>query len=318
MRHLVHHTSGLIDRDLNDVPGCARSRGVPGAGQRRPARARSAGRRARVPAGLALPLLEPRLPPARTGRRGGRRPIAGRRFAERAALRAARHDATPSSGTRRRTLPPAAARGHFVAVDGRTYVEPAAFHAVGAGGLWTTVDDLARWDAAFYDPDGGRAAAWRRAARSTTARRSTTAGDCRCARIAACRSTVTAARSPDGRRRWCGSPTRAHDRRRACEPRAGGREQRWRSQMADRCTRRSAGSGARPRRRHLRRTRLSAAKVDGSATGCFGTLAPSMDRDATFLLSLVTFAVAAFTVGICGWMLWSAAAAATAQPSIPT
>jgi hypothetical protein len=30
-----------------------------------------------------------------------------------------------------------------------------------------------------------------------------------------------------------------------------------------------------------------------------------MDRDATFLLSLVTFAVAAFTVGICGWIIWS-------------
>ena len=30
-----------------------------------------------------------------------------------------------------------------------------------------------------------------------------------------------------------------------------------------------------------------------------------MDRDATFLLSLVTFAVAAFTVGICGWIIWA-------------
>jgi hypothetical protein len=30
-----------------------------------------------------------------------------------------------------------------------------------------------------------------------------------------------------------------------------------------------------------------------------------MDRDATFLLSLVTFAVAACAVGICGWILWS-------------
>ncbi|MDP9185441.1 MAG: hypothetical protein M3O29_07235 [Actinomycetota bacterium] len=30
-----------------------------------------------------------------------------------------------------------------------------------------------------------------------------------------------------------------------------------------------------------------------------------MDRDATFLLSLATFAVAAFTVGICGWVIWS-------------
>lgn len=48
-------------------------------------------------------------------------------------------------------LPAAAARGHFEADDGRTYVEPARSHAVGAGGLWTTADDLARWDAAFYD-----------------------------------------------------------------------------------------------------------------------------------------------------------------------
>ena len=49
-------------------------------------------------------------------------------------------------------LPGNAARGHFEAADGRTYVEPARFHAVGAGGLWTTVADLARWDAAAYDP----------------------------------------------------------------------------------------------------------------------------------------------------------------------
>jgi CubicO group peptidase (beta-lactamase class C family) len=50
-------------------------------------------------------------------------------------------------------LPATAARGHFVADDGEVYVEPARFHAVGAGGLWTTADDLARWDAAFYEPD---------------------------------------------------------------------------------------------------------------------------------------------------------------------
>ena len=36
---------------------------------------------------------------------------------------------------------------------------------------------------------------------------------------------------------------------------------------------------------------------------------PPMDRDATFLLSLVTFAVAAFTVGICGWVAVVATAA---------
>jgi hypothetical protein len=30
-----------------------------------------------------------------------------------------------------------------------------------------------------------------------------------------------------------------------------------------------------------------------------------MDRDALFLLSLVTVAVAAFTVGVSGWIIWS-------------
>ena len=39
-----------------------------------------------------------------------------------------------------------------------------------------------------------------------------------------------------------------------------------------------------------------------------------MDRDATFLLSLVTFAVAAFTVGICGWMIWSRGREQSAAP----
>ena len=48
-------------------------------------------------------------------------------------------------------LPPAAARGHFEAIDGRRYEESARFHAVGAGGLWTTTGDLARWDANFDD-----------------------------------------------------------------------------------------------------------------------------------------------------------------------
>jgi CubicO group peptidase (beta-lactamase class C family) len=48
-------------------------------------------------------------------------------------------------------LPPDAARGHFRAKDGAIHVEPARFHAVGAGGLWTTVGDLARWDAMFVE-----------------------------------------------------------------------------------------------------------------------------------------------------------------------
>jgi len=46
-------------------------------------------------------------------------------------------------------LPERALRGHFEADDGNVYVEPARFHAVGAGGLWTTVDDLAAWSANF-------------------------------------------------------------------------------------------------------------------------------------------------------------------------
>jgi CubicO group peptidase (beta-lactamase class C family) len=46
-------------------------------------------------------------------------------------------------------LPTNALRGHFRAVDGTIEEEPARFHAVGAGGLWTTVSDLASWDANF-------------------------------------------------------------------------------------------------------------------------------------------------------------------------
>jgi CubicO group peptidase (beta-lactamase class C family) len=48
-------------------------------------------------------------------------------------------------------LPERALRGHFEAADGGVYEEPARFHAVGAGGLWTTVADLARWNANFDD-----------------------------------------------------------------------------------------------------------------------------------------------------------------------
>jgi hypothetical protein len=39
-----------------------------------------------------------------------------------------------------------------------------------------------------------------------------------------------------------------------------------------------------------------------------------MDRDATFLLSLATFAVAAITVGICGWVIWSRGRAPRTSP----
>ena len=46
-------------------------------------------------------------------------------------------------------LPERAARGHFEADDGNVHVEPARFHAIGAGGLWTTARDLAAWSANF-------------------------------------------------------------------------------------------------------------------------------------------------------------------------
>lgn len=46
-------------------------------------------------------------------------------------------------------LPDRAVRGHFEAADGVIRQEPARFHAVGAGGLWTTVADLAAWSANF-------------------------------------------------------------------------------------------------------------------------------------------------------------------------
>jgi len=48
-------------------------------------------------------------------------------------------------------LPARTARGHFRATDGRLHVEPAAFHAVGSGGLWTTTDDLFRWTGNLLD-----------------------------------------------------------------------------------------------------------------------------------------------------------------------
>ncbi len=48
-------------------------------------------------------------------------------------------------------LPPGTGRGHFRATDGTRHVEPGRFHAVGAGGLWTTARDLGAWSAMFDD-----------------------------------------------------------------------------------------------------------------------------------------------------------------------
>jgi CubicO group peptidase (beta-lactamase class C family) len=48
-------------------------------------------------------------------------------------------------------LPDRALRGRFEAADGEIHEEPARFHAVGAGGLWTTVADLATRSRNFDD-----------------------------------------------------------------------------------------------------------------------------------------------------------------------
>jgi CubicO group peptidase (beta-lactamase class C family) len=148
VRHLVHHTSGLRDRDYSQFAGVPVT-GVP---------ARSSEQELedirRVPELVAPPGTAYRY--CNRGYRLLAAVVAGASGSSVAAVAHERlfeplgmHDSffrdtqTP--------LPARAARGHFEAVDGNTYVEPAAFHAVGAGGLWTTVEDLAKWDAVFYD-----------------------------------------------------------------------------------------------------------------------------------------------------------------------
>ncbi len=147
VRHLVHHTAGISDRDrggppppprgvraignddvMADIRSLDRTAFVPGTRYAYSNRGyQLLGQVVRAVDGRSLPLLaEERL------------------FAP--------LDMTASFFRDQETaLPPEAARGHFLASDGGIYVEPARFHAVGAGGLWTTVDDLARWDAAFYE-----------------------------------------------------------------------------------------------------------------------------------------------------------------------
>lgn len=148
VRHLVHHTSGLRDRNHSMFPGVP-VHGVPARGNDDELE-----RIRRVQELAAAPGSEYRYTNrgyhllghviARTSGSSVAELARERLFAPLGMRDSFFRDApTP--------LPPNSARGHFEAVDGDTYVEPAAFHAVGAGGLWTTVGDLATWDAAFYD-----------------------------------------------------------------------------------------------------------------------------------------------------------------------
>jgi CubicO group peptidase (beta-lactamase class C family) len=148
VRQLVHHTSGMRDRDHSMHPGVPVT-GVPARGNEEELD------RIRVVRALAT---EPGTE-YRYANRGYH--LLGHAVARASGSPVARfaHDRLfePLGMTETffrdalTPLPPNAARGHFEAVDGNTYVEPALFHAVGAGGLWTTVADLVRWDAAFYD-----------------------------------------------------------------------------------------------------------------------------------------------------------------------
>jgi CubicO group peptidase (beta-lactamase class C family) len=147
IRHLLHHTSGLADRNLEDFPGVP----IDGVPARDSDNTMEEIRRIEAPA----------FPPGTRYRYANR----GYHLLAHAVTRAT-GESIPAIADRRlfgplgmtssffrdapTELPPDAARGHFEAVDGATYVEPARFHAVGAGGLWTTVEDLARWDASSY------------------------------------------------------------------------------------------------------------------------------------------------------------------------
>jgi CubicO group peptidase (beta-lactamase class C family) len=148
VRHLVHHTSGIRDRDHSAFPGVPVT-GVPArSNEDELAQIRTLEELASPPGAeyrytnRGYHLLGHVV--ARASGSSVARVAQERLFAPLDMCATFFRDAPTA-------LPTNAARGHFEAVDGDTYVEPAAFHAVGAGGLWTTVGDLARWDAAFYE-----------------------------------------------------------------------------------------------------------------------------------------------------------------------
>jgi CubicO group peptidase (beta-lactamase class C family) len=147
VRHLIHHTSGIPDRDRGGPPP-------------RPSGVRSYGNEQVMAEIRALGATS--FPPGTRYAYSNRgyqllgqvvAAAAGTSLATLAQERLFAPFGMTDSFFRdqQRALPERAARGHFEANDGGTYVEPARFHAVGAGGLWTTAGDLARWDAAFYD-----------------------------------------------------------------------------------------------------------------------------------------------------------------------
>ena len=151
-------------------------------------------------------------------------------------------------------LPERAVRGHFEAHDGNVYEEPRASTRsapAGSGRPSPISPRGAGTSTRIGSPTDGSPSGSRPAARSTTARRSTTPGACRCAAIGACRSSVTAATSRLGGEDGA-LPHRGFDHDRAREP---GGSRRQRDGVPAR--RRGAGGPTRPRRsprrRHVRR-----------------------------------------------------------------
>ena len=143
IRHLLHHTGGVRERS-REGPGVPVD-GVPAWGN---------AELLEMLRGVADPDFEP----------GSRYGYSNRGYLLLAEVAAATGGATLADLARERIfdplgmgdtffrdgetpLPDRALRGHFEADDGHVYEEPARFHAVGAGGLWTTVRDLATWSA---------------------------------------------------------------------------------------------------------------------------------------------------------------------------
>jgi CubicO group peptidase (beta-lactamase class C family) len=143
VRHLVHHTGGVRER----IPGRS---GVPVDG---------------VPAWGNSELLDAlRAEPALDFEPGSRYGYSNRGYLLLAEVVAMRSGTSLATFAQERIfrplgmtdtsfrgtptpLPSRAARGHFEGDDGAVHVEPARFHAVGAGGLWTTAASLATWSA---------------------------------------------------------------------------------------------------------------------------------------------------------------------------
>ena len=269
VRHLVHHTSGLTDRDLNEFPGVPIT-GVPGWGNEDllaeirglDALAFRPGSRYTY-SNRGYHLL------GQTVAAAAGRSLAA--FAEQRHLRTAGHDRHLLPG---RALDAAAERGaRALRGGGRPHLRRAGGVPRGrGGGLWTTIDDLARWDAASYDT---AAVASRLATRGAL-------DDGTPIHYGWGLSVRTHRGLPIHSHGgsfpgWAAKMVRFPEQRTTVAILANHEREDVSSeafQMADRLLAGALDPGGSPRRRHLRRPRLSAGRSTGRPQGCFGTLTP--------------------------------------------